>query len=243
MLCHDCGSTIEEGRKERAPVLAQFCLRCRSARRRRANLKYVWRPEYDEYLKAHYHGGLNRRFQVLNRMIRETGLPRWYIKRRAAGLGLTMHQDKRLWTTTEESVLERLLGKVSALTIARRLKRTEASVVLKIKRLGVSRRVRSGYTMRDLEQCLGESHHKIQQWIENGWLRDRLQGTRRHNGNGRDIHRIQERDILKFIREHPLEIHLDRVEALWFLDLVLLKGKEMSDTRSPSRSGVDGEAA
>jgi len=243
MLCHDCGSTIEEGRKDRAPVLAKFCLRCRSGRRRRANLKYVWRPEYDEYLKAHYHGGLNRRFQVLNRMIRETGLPRWYIKRRAAGLGLTMHQDKRPWTTTEESILERLLGKVSALTIARRLKRTEASVVLKIKRLGVSRRVRSGYTMRDLEQCLGESHHKIQQWIENGWLRDRLQRTRRHDGNGRDIHRIQERDILKFIREHPLEIHLDRVEALWFLDLVLLKGKEMSDTCSRSRSGVDGEAA
>jgi len=46
-----------------------------------------------------------------------------------------------------------------------------------------------------------------------------------------------------FIREHPLEIHLDRVEALWFLDLVLLKGKEMSDTRSRNRSGVDGEAA
>ena len=137
-------------------------------------------------------------------MIRETGLPRWYIKRRAARLGLTMHQDKRPWSTTEESILERLLGKVSALTIARRLKRTEASVALKIKRLGVSRRVRSGYTMRDLEQCLGESHHTIQQWIANGWLRDRLQGTRRHDGNGRDIHRIQERDILKFIVTLPV---------------------------------------
>jgi hypothetical protein len=51
---------------------------------------------------AHYRG-LNRRFQVLNRVVLETGLPRWYIK----------------------------------LTIARRLKRTESSVVLNIKRLGV----------------------------------------------------------------------------------------------------------
>ena len=75
----------------------------------------------------------------------------WYIKKRAASLGLTRHQDKRPWTAEEEESLERLLGKVIALTIARRLKRTEASVVVKIKRLGVSRRVRNGYTMRDLE--------------------------------------------------------------------------------------------
>lgn len=53
-------------------------------RPRSANPKYTWRPEYDAYLKAHYFGGLNRRFQVLNRMIRLTGLPRCYIKRQAA---------------------------------------------------------------------------------------------------------------------------------------------------------------
>jgi hypothetical protein len=38
MLCHDCGSTIEEGRKDRAPVLARFCLKCRSERRRHCNI-------------------------------------------------------------------------------------------------------------------------------------------------------------------------------------------------------------
>ena len=185
--------------RNQPPTEARYCLKCRSDRRRRPNLKYVWRSEYDDYLKAHYYGGLNRRFQVLNRMIRETGLPRWYIKKRAASLGLTMHQDKRPWTAEEEESLERLLGKVSALTIARRLKRSEASVVLKIKRLGVSRRVRNGYTMRDLETCLGADHHKIQRWVADGWLRDRLQGTRRHDGNGRDIHRFREKDILGFV--------------------------------------------
>ena len=154
--CQQCGHAIEEGRfRNKPPSEAKYCLTCSAERRRRANLKYVWRPEYDESLKQHYYGGLNRRFQVLNRMIRETGLPRWYIKRRAARLGLTMHQERRPWTATEEEIVERLVGKVSALTIAKRLKRTEASVVLKIKRMGLSRRVRNGYTMRDLEECLG----------------------------------------------------------------------------------------
>ena len=243
-LCQQCSSEIEEGRlPSQPPTETKYCLKCRSERRRRAKLKYVWRPEYDEYLKAHYYGGLNRRFQVLNRMIRETGLPRWYIKKRAAGLGLTMHQDKRPWTAGEDEILERLLGKVSALTIAKRLKRTEASVVLKIKRLGVSRRVRSGYTMRDLEECLGESHHKIQRWIANGWLRDTLQGTRRHDGNGRDIHRFREKDILDFIREYPLEVNLGRLDAVWFLDMILLKGREASVRGSRGGAEADGEAA
>jgi hypothetical protein len=243
-VCQQCGSAIEEGRcRRKPPTEAKYCLSCRAERRRGANLKYVWRPEYDQYLKAHYYGGLNRRFQILNRMIRETGLPRWYIKRRAARLGLTMHQDKRPWRAAEVAITERLVGKVSVATIAKKLKRTESSVVLKIKRLGLSRRVRDGYAMRDLEECLGEDHRKIQRWIENGWLRDRLQGTRRHNGNGRDIHRFQEKDILEFLRRHPEEINLGKIDAIWFLDLVLLNGRAIGEETAHRRKGEVDEGA
>ena len=164
------------------------------------------------------------------------------IKKRAARLGLTMQQDKRLWTAAEEEIIERLVGKVSALTIAKKLKRTEASVVLKIKRMGLSRRVRNGYTMRDIEECFGEDHHKIEKWIVNGWLRDYLQGTRRHGGNGHDIHRLREKDILDFIRRHPEEINLGKVDPIWFLDLVLLKGRGIGE-EAPARRAVEGEEA
>src|SRR5712671_3443521 len=82
MKCVICGQPIEEGRKQgHPPLLAKYCLKCRAERRRRARVKYTWLPEHDAYLKAHYFGGLNRRFQALNRMVRMTGLPRWYIKR------------------------------------------------------------------------------------------------------------------------------------------------------------------
>jgi hypothetical protein len=195
-------------------------------------VKYVWRPEYDAYLKAHYFGGLNRRFQVLNRMIRMTGLPRWYIKKQATRLGLTMRMDRRPWASREIDLLEKLVGKLSSGTIAKRLRRPESSVVNKLKHLGTSRRVRDGYTMRDLELCLGEDHHKIAGWIKNGWLQDHLQGTRRHNGNGNDIHRIREDDIVDFIKNHPQEINLGKVDQTWFLDLVLLKGREVRQAKS-----------
>jgi hypothetical protein len=200
MLCHDCGSPIEEGWKDRAPVLARFCLRCRAARRRRHGLKYAWLPQHDAYLRAHYYGGLHQRGRTIRELTRQTGFPHWYIKRQARRLGLSMHQDRRPWTQEELDSLDQLLGKVSAATIAKRLKRTETSVVMKIKALGHSRRVSEGYTMHDLEECLGEDHHKIQKWIACGWLRDRLQGTQRHDGNGHDIHRFREKDILTFIK-------------------------------------------
>ena len=233
MNCVICGQPIGEGRKQgQPPSEARYCSKCRADRRRRAKLKYMWRPEFEVFLKAQYYGGLNRRFQVLNRMIRMTGLPRWYIKRQAARLGLTMKMDRKPWTPAELTVLEKLVGRVSSATIAKRLHRPESSVVNKLKRLGNSRRVREGYTMRDLEQCLGEDHHKISAWIANGWLRDRLQGTRRHDGNGRDIHRIGEKDVLRFLKNHPQEINLGKVDQVWFLDLVLLRGREVPEAKT-----------
>jgi len=240
MSCVVCGRPIEEGRtRGKPPTEARYCSKCRADRRQRAKLKYTWRPEWDAILKAQYYGGLNRRFQVLNRMVRMTGMPRWYIKRQAARLGLTMKMDQKPWTPVELNVLEKLVGRLSARTIAKRLHRPESSVVNKLKRLGTSRRVREGYTMHDLEQCLGEDHHKISNWITNGWLQDRLQGTHRHDGNGNDIHRIREKDILQFLKNHPKEINLGKVDQTWFLDLVLLRGREVPEAKTPQVEKID----
>jgi len=235
MTCIDCGGAIEEGQKDRAPVAAKFCLKCRSGRRRRHNLKYQWLPPHETYMRAHYHGGLHQRGRAIKEMARQTGFPRWYIKRQARRLGLAMHQDRRPWSAHEFDTLDRLLGKVSAGTIAKRLGRSETSVVMKIKTLGHSRRITEGYTMRDLEDCFGEDHHKIQRWIANGWLRDRLQGTKRHDGNGHDIHRFREDDLLEFLKRHPQEINLGKVDGVWFLDLVLLRGREISQAATSCR--------
>jgi hypothetical protein len=229
-----CDEPLDGRHQETKPShLAQYSSECRERCERFTSAKYVWRKEYDAYLKAHYFGGLNRRFQVLNQMIRLTGMPRWYIKRQAARLGLTLHMDRRPWTAKEMNLLEKLVGRVSSATIAKRLRRPESSVVNKLKRIGTSRRVRNGYSMCDLELCFGEDHHKIARWIQNGWLRDRLQGTRRHDGNGNDIHRIREKDILTFIRAHPQEFNLGKVDQTWFLDLVLLRGREVPTAKLP----------
>lgn len=138
---------------------------------------------------------------------------------------LTMHPERRHWTPEELETLEKLLGRVSAATIARRLYRTETSVVMKIRSFGNSRRVTEGYTIRDLEECLGEDHHKIHKWISNGWLKERSQQTKLLSESGREIHHFQEKDVISFIKQHGTEINLGKVDQVWFLDMILLKGK------------------
>lgn len=232
MTCANCGGTIEEGRRDRAPIEAKYCLKCRAERRRRAKLKYNWLPQHDAYMRANYHGGLHRRGRVIKELMRQTGFPRCYVKRQAQRLGLTMHPDRRPCTPAEMETLDKLLGKISAGTIAKRLKRTETSVVMKTKAVGHSRRVCEGYTIRDLELCLGEDHHRIQKWIAAGWLPNGFQTIIQHDGNGHEIHRFSEKQILNFIKSHPLEINLGKVDQMWFLDLVLLRGSAQNASAS-----------
>lgn len=98
--------------------------------------------------------------------------------------------------------------------------------------------MRDGYAMRDPALCLGEDHQKIAGCIKNGWLQDRLQGTRRHDGSGKNIHRSREKDILDFIRNHPQELDLGKVDQTWFLDLVLLPGWELWQAKSSRAAGA-----
>ncbi|MGH7744929.1 MAG: hypothetical protein ACREQ5_09015 [Candidatus Dormibacteria bacterium] len=188
--------------------------------------KHAWRSEYDAYLTDHYFGGVQRRNKILSQMVRLAGVPRRYAKRQAARLGLTMQTDRRPWNAAEMSLLEQLVWHFSSAVIAKRLRRPESSVVNKLRRLGTSRRVRDGYTIRDLELCFGENHQKIARWISNGWLPDRIRATEKQD-HGKNTHRIYEKDILTFIRRYPQEINLAKVDQLWFLDLFLSKGQEV----------------
>jgi hypothetical protein len=84
-----CGQDTEAAQQNETLRKPPEGLNCGTSRSLGVKPKCTWQSEYDAYLKAQYFGGLNRRFRVLNLMIRLTGLPRWYIRRQAARLGNT----------------------------------------------------------------------------------------------------------------------------------------------------------
>jgi len=150
----------------------------------------------------------------------ELGWPAWVVKKRAAFLGITRAVDRQDWTHQEEAILMEFAGKRSAEWIARRLKRSLTSVVLKFKRMGISRRVRGGYTMRDLERCFGVDHRVITGWMRRGWLRERRRDEKGDTPERRSMC-VTEADVVAFIAGHPMAFRLDRVEQEWFMRLLL----------------------
>jgi hypothetical protein len=67
-----------------------------------------------------------------------------------------------------------------------------------------------------------------ERWIGPGWLRNQLQDTNRHDGSDHNFHKLRDADLLEFIKAHPQEINLGKTDGVWLLDLILLRGAELS---------------
>jgi hypothetical protein len=108
-------------------------------------------------------------------------------------------------------------GKRSTRWIAREMFRPPSSVAQKLNRLGLSRLVSEGYTERALGRCFGVDSHVVARWVERGWIRGQRDGTARAN----DVLRFSEERVRRFVKNHPLEFRLDKVDQVWFLGLLL----------------------
>jgi hypothetical protein len=78
----------------------------------------------------------------------------------------------------------------------------------------------SFYSANSLAQALGIDSHAVTRWIKSGHLKAKLRGTARGEQQHGDIYLIYEKDVRRFILEHPTDIDLRKVDQLWFLDLI-----------------------
>ena len=217
--CEDCPRTFIGGPP------ARWCPDCRWKHRGRGAgkpKKYVWTPERDQILRDRYDGKIKGRAAEIAAGL---GWPTWCIKKRAACLGLCYPVDRKDWTPKEQRFLWEHAGRRLTHWMAKRLRRSEASVVLKLKRMKISNRFREGYTLQELELCFGCDHNQIDRWIRAGWLRGRRRGTRRRAGpQARGPHDpwvFSDAALLAFIQAYPTAFRLDKVDQLWFMDLLL----------------------
>jgi len=189
LTCEDCNVQF-------TATLARWCPNCRWKHRGKTAKKYPWTPERDELLRKRYDGKVKNRAAEIARSV---GWPTWVIKKRAQALGLSYPVDRKDWTPEETKFLLDHTGNRTSHWIAKNLSRSETSVVLKCKRLKISRRVRIGYTLRELELCFGIDHHGIERWVKDGKLKVRRRGTARtHTG---DIWRVSDEAILASSRK------------------------------------------
>lgn len=144
-------------------------------------------------------------------------------------LGITRSHGRKTWTRKQDQQLIDLAGTVSMQRIAHIMGRSTNSVVVRSKRLGITRRDHTGwYTARDVARMLGVDDH---------WVRTRLQsgalaGTR-YTADGKqaklDVHdpslngltwRIEEKELIAFIRKYAHELTGRNVDLMQIVDLL-----------------------
>jgi len=167
--CRDCKREFEGG------VHAKYCPVCRPLHRENRRTKYVLDGATIALLKDRYDSRVRNRVAEIAIQL---NWPNWAVKKAAQKLGLATPalSHRKAWTAKEVAVIEEWAGLRSAAWIARKLGRPESTVILKMKRLAISRRVANGYSVREVAQCFGVDHHVVDRWIERGWIRPSVYG-------------------------------------------------------------------
>jgi hypothetical protein len=185
--------------------------------------KYVFTSEIDQLIREVYLRNPEAKTRPGIRLLaRKVGIPHWTLKKRARELGLTRTKEKP-WSEPELEVLaryawmsdERIRLKLKAVGYSR----TVTGIHLKLRRMKFKHDP-SFYSANGLAEALGIDSHVVSRWIRCGRLKAKLRGTARGERQNGDIYLIRERDVRRFILEHPTEIDLRKVDQLWFLDLI-----------------------
>jgi hypothetical protein len=190
------------------------------AQRRR---KYIFNAQADQLIRQVYLSSRDgKEMSSIRLLAKRLGMPHWALKKRARELGLARTKELP-WSEPELAILSRYAWmsdeRIRLKLKAEGYKRTVTGIHLKLKRMRF-KHDGSFYSANSLAQSLGIDPHAVTRWIKSGHLKAGLRGTARGPQQHGDTYVLQEKDIRRFILEHPTEIDLRKVDQLWFLDLI-----------------------
>lgn len=216
VTCNQCGS-IHGCPKD------GLCHRCRVTGRPNPNKRFCWTADLDTALTRAYRARTRRELSSnLNYMQRLSGFTRGVILSRAADLGLSF-AVRRPWSEAEMESLREELGTSSKSQIAKRMGRTYYSVKAQVSKMVLSSRVTADYSQQDVQQLFGVGRKRVYQWVRNGWLQ--LLNDR-----------ITEKSLERFLRQHPGEYQLSRIDEAWFKGMLFPAFGRFSGARESSSS-------
>jgi hypothetical protein len=185
--------------------------------------KYASSDQIDQLIREVYlnHRDAKTGFGI-RPLAKKVGIPHWALKKRARELGLARTKELP-WSEPELAILsryawmsdERIRLKLKAVGYAR----TVTGIHLKLKRMQF-KQDGSFYSAYSLAKALGIDPHAVTRWIKSGHLKAKFRGTARCPQQNGDSYLIQEKDVRRFILQHPTDIDLRKVDQLWFLDVI-----------------------
>lgn len=189
------------------------------AKKQRAKARHQWTEEELLVLRRDFPPSNGERERLAERL----GITKWQLNHQAALLGLLKATDhrRRVWTIMDDQSLQEWAPRVAVKGLAMKLHRSMTAVVVRMKRLGISRRVRDGwYTKMEACELLGVDHHWLQRRIDLGVLKATYHHGERPEAGGMRQWHIEEAALRTFVRTYPQELNGRNVDMLGIIELL-----------------------
>ena len=192
----------------------------------RRTIKHKWTPEEEDIVRQQYRGTHQSCQDIadyLNHAGAKPPISQFAVQGRVTKLGIRQRENRR-WTEREMARLQEWTGQYPSVLIAQKLKRGVVSVTVKMKRMGLSRRAKTGwYTKKDVGEMLGVDHKKVQRWMDDGYLKAVPdQEIPQKNGGGQ--WRIVENDLRTFLLRFPQELVGRNLDVCQVFDIIVPAG-------------------
>ena len=181
-------------------------------------VNHRWTDDEREIVRRDYKGD-NTSAQHIARKL---NVSLFAVKGQVQRLGQARITDRQKWDPAQDEQLRQLLELHPPGQVARKMKRSVNSVVVRSKRLGISRRDRHDwYTKREVCEILGVDHKWIQARIDAGTLHaiSYFGGPVQKLGNS--AWKITRNDLRVFIRRYPEELNGRNIDLIAVVDILV----------------------
>lgn len=192
----------------------------------RRTIRHKWTPEEEDIVRQQYRGTHQSQRDIadyLNRAGAQPPISQYAVQGRIMKLGIGQRENRR-WTESEIRRLREWTGRLRPEEIATRLKRGRISVQVKQKKMGLCLRTKDGwYTKKDVAEMLGVEHKKVQQWMDDGYLKAvPYRAMPQKNGGGQWY--IAEADVRAFLLRFPQELIGRNLDLCQVFDILVPAG-------------------
>jgi hypothetical protein len=200
--------------------------------------KIVPKAGFDDRLRKFYQEGDGRAKGECNAFADKEKLPRWWVTKRATKLGLVRpHRKEPPWTKRELALMPKLPlhdpDKCAEIMRQHGFRRSPTAIMVKSKRLNLSRRFREAMSARAVAKILGVDDKNVTADIIRGDLKAGRRKTRRLVQQGGDWWTVSAAQLRRYILDHLERIDLRKVDKVAFVQIVA--GEPLEKIEIPSR--------
>jgi hypothetical protein len=162
----------------------------------------------------------------VNELARLLGEPRWLVGDRCCVLGLTRPRKKEpQWTPAEDELMKHVPlhdpDRCSEIFRAHGFTRTPTAIVVRAKRINLSRRWKDAYSATAAAKVLGLDGKTVAVYCLNGTIKSTRRKTKRLPQQGGDPHSIERMDLRQFVIDNLELIDFRKVDKFALVDLLV----------------------